>query len=143
MDAVSNAVAGVVKMNYLAILIAAVAYFVLGALWYSPVLFGNAWLKGTGKTKEQVAADHSPMNYVIGLVTAFVSSYGIARILLWTHQGSIAAGIKIGLFVGVCFTLMAFFMNDAFEHRPKSLTFVNALYHIVGCIIAGLIIGAF
>lgn len=143
MDAVSNAMTDPVRMNYLAILIAAVAYFVLGALWYSPVLFGGAWLKGTGKTKEQVAADHSPMNYVMALVTSFVSSYGIARILFWMHQGSITAGMRIGLFVGVCFTLMAFFMNDAFENRPKSLTLINGVYHLIGCIVAGIIIGAF
>lgn len=132
-----------VSMNYLAILVAAVAYMALGALWFSPVLFGKAWLKGTGKTKEQVMADHSPMNYLIGIVTAFISSYGIARIMYWTNMSEIVDGVKVGLFVGVCFALMAILVNDAFEARPKFLSFINGLYHICGMIIAGVIIGAF
>ena len=35
-------------MNWLAVLVAAVAYFMLGALWYSKALFGNAWIKYSG-----------------------------------------------------------------------------------------------
>jgi len=132
-----------VSMNYLAILVGAAAYMVLGALWFAPFLFGKAWLKGTGKTKEQVMADHSPMNYVVGIVTAFISSYGIARIMVWGNMGAIADGVKVGLFVGVCFALMAILVNDSFEARPKALSFVNGLYHICGMIIAGVIIGAF
>jgi len=46
-------------INFLSILIAAVAYMVLGALWYSPILFGDAWTKGIGKTKAQIAAGFS------------------------------------------------------------------------------------
>lgn len=132
-----------ISMNYLAISVAAVAYMGLGALWFLPVLFGNAWLKGTGRTKEQAMADHSPLNYVIGIVTAFVSSYGIARIMYWTNGGEIADGIKIGLFVGICFAFMAILVNDSFENRPKGLTIINSLYHICGMVIAGVIIGAF
>lgn len=132
-----------VSMDYLAISVAAVAYVGLGALWFSPVLFGKAWLKGIGKTKEQVTADFSPMNYVIGIVTAFVSSYGIARIMYWTGGGEIADGIKIGLFVGICFAFMSTLVNDSFENRPKELTIIHGLYHICGMVVAGVIIGAF
>lgn len=132
-----------VSMNYLAILVGALAYMFLGALWYSPVLFGNSWLRMTGKTKEQAKADQSPICFLIGIVTAFVSSYGIARIMYWTNGSEIADGIKIGLFVGVCFAFMALLVNDSFEHRPKGLTFINSFYHICGMIVAGLVIGAF
>ena len=38
-------------INYWAVLVAGVAYMVLGAIWYTPALFGNAWLKAIGKTK--------------------------------------------------------------------------------------------
>ena len=127
-------------LNYLAILVAAVAYMALGAIWFSPALFGNAWMKGIGKTKEQVTADFSPANYVVGIVTAFIASYGIARIMILTGGSTIYDGITIALLVGVCFVLTAIMVNDSFEGRQRSLTFINSLYHICGLIVAGIII---
>lgn len=131
------------NVNFLSVIIAAVAYMILGALWYSPALFGNAWMKGIGKTKEQVAADFSPINYFWALCTSFLASYGIARIMVWSNRGEISDGIMIGALAGVCFVLATMGINDIFESRPKGLTIINALYHIVGFIIAGVIIGAF
>lgn len=131
-----------VGINYLAVLIGAVAYMTLGALWYSPVLFAKAWMKGIGRTKEQVESGASPINYVVGLVTAFIASYGIARIMLWTGRHSIADGIVIGLFIGICFVFTSLGVNDTFEKRPKLLTAINVLYHTLGFIIIGIIIGA-
>jgi hypothetical protein len=131
------------SVNFLGIIVAAVAYMALGALWYSPALFGNAWTRSIGKTKEQVAADFSPINYFWALCTSFLASYGIARIMAWTNRGEIADGIIIGALAGVCFVLATMGINDVFESRPKGLTMINALYHITGFIVVGIIIGAF
>ncbi len=130
------------SVNFLSIIVAAVAYMTLGALWYSPMLFGNAWMKGIGKTREQVTAGASPVNYVLGLIFSFIAAYGIARIMIWTNRGSISDGIVIGLLAGVCFVLATMGVNDAFEKRPCSLTAINVLYHIVGFIVIGVIVGA-
>ncbi len=131
-----------VTINYLAVIVAAVAYFVIGALWYSPALFGKTWMKGIGKTKEQMAGGSAVLNYLMGLITAFFASYGVARIMLWSGGSSIRDGIITGLLVGVCFALATMVMNDIFEKRPKSLTVINGLYHIVALVVAGIIVGA-
>jgi hypothetical protein len=128
-------------INYLAVLISAIAYMVIGAVWYSPVLFGNAWMKAIGKTKEQIQADFSPLNYLWGIITAFIASYGIARIMLWSGVTGIGNGIKIALVVGICFALATMWVNDSFEKRPKALTLINVFYHLVGFVVAGIIIG--
>ena len=130
------------SVNFLSIIVAAVAYMALGALWYSPVLFGSAWMKGIGKTREQVAAGASPMNYIMALILSFIAAYGIARIMVWTNRDSISDGIVIGLLAGVCFAWSVVGVHDVFENRPKGLTFINALYHIVGFMIIGIIVGA-
>jgi hypothetical protein len=130
-----------VAINYLAVIASAVAYLVLGALWYSPVLFGSAWMKGIGKTREQVTADASPLNYLFALITSFIAAYGIARIMVWSGGNSIADGITTAIVVGVCFVLTAMWVNDTFEKRPRGLTLINILYHLVGLVIAGIIIG--
>lgn len=128
------------SMNYLAIAVAAVAYMVLGALWYSPALFGAAWMKGIGKTKEQVAADFSPVNYIIALVLSFIAAYGIARIMYWTNGYEINQAIKISVLVGICFVLTSMGVNDRFEKRPWGLTLLNILYHLISFVIIGIII---
>lgn len=131
-----------VSMNYLAVLIAGVAYMALGALWYSPILFANAWMKWVGKTKEQVAKDFKPLSLLWILILSLVAAYGIARIMLWASRGSVADGIVIGLLAGVCFVLPSFGVNDISEKRPLGLTVTNILYHIAGFVVMGIIIGA-
>jgi len=129
------------SINYLAVAVSALAYMALGAFWYSPVLAGNAWLKAIGKTKEQVAKESSAINYLVGLIFSFVAAYGIARIMQWTGGYSVGAGIKISLLAGVCFVLTTMGVNDIFENRPRSLTAMNILYHLVGFLIMGIILG--
>ena len=129
-------------VNFLSIVVAAAAYMALGALWYSPVLFGNAWMKGIGKTKEQLTAGSSPVSYLLAYILSFIAAYGIARIMVWTGRNTVADGVVIGLLVGVCFVLAAMGINDLFEGRPKGLTVMNILYHIAGFILIGIIIGA-
>ena len=129
-------------MNYWAVIVAAVVYMILGALWYSPALFGKAWMKGIGKTKEQVAADASAVKYIIAIIGSFIACYGIARLMIMTGRTSITDGITIALLVGICFVLTAFGINDTFEKRPCGLTVINIIYHLVGFVVAGVIIGA-
>ena len=128
------------KMNYLAIAVGAVAYMILGALWYSPVIFGNIWMKGIGKTKEQITADFSPLSYVFALILAYIASYGIARVMLWTGVTELADAIKTGLLLGVCFVFATMAMNDRFEKRKCSLTIGNALYHLIAFIVVAIIL---
>ena len=129
-------------VNYWAILVAGLAYMVLGAIWYSPVLFGNVWMKGIGKTKEQVNAQFSPMKYVWALIGSLVAAYGIARLMSWTGGDSVRDGIMVGLLTSICLVLTAFTVSDIMENRPKNLTIVNVFYNIVGFVVIGIIIGA-
>ena len=130
------------SVNFVAVLVAGAAYMMLGALWYSPMLFGNAWMKAIGKTKEQIAADFTPMTYVWAFIGSFVAAYGIARILHWMGGGAIKEGLMLGFLCGVCFVLTTTGINDLFERRPRGLTMMNVLYPIVGFLIIGVIVGA-
>ena len=71
-------------VNYVAILVAGAAYFVLGALWYSPVVFGNAWMGAVGKSKEELQKGSSALKMIWAFVGSLIIAYGLARILSWT-----------------------------------------------------------
>jgi hypothetical protein len=129
-------------INYLAVLVSAVAYMIIGALWYSPILFGNAWMKGIGKTKEEITAQSAAWKYIWALAMSFIAAYGIARIMLWTGGNSITDALLIAILAGICFILTTFTVNDNFEGRPMGLSFINVFYHVVGFIVMGIIIGA-
>ncbi len=130
------------SINFWAVLVAGVVYMILGAVWYSPALFGNSWMKLIGKTKEQVSADFSPVNYLIALVTSLLAAYGIARVMFWAGSTDIMGGVMISLVAGICFVLTTMSVNDTFEKKPAGLTFINVLYHLVSFIIMGVILGA-
>jgi len=128
-------------INYLAVLVAGIAYFILGAIWYSPALFGNAWMKAIGKTKEQAQADYSPWKLLFTLIMALVAAYGIARISSWIRADLLWSGLGVGLLIGVCFVLTTMGMNDLMESRPKKLFLMNIFYQIISFMVMGLIIG--
>ncbi|MBD3333011.1 DUF1761 family protein [candidate division GN15 bacterium] len=129
-------------INYLAVIVATAAYWIIGALWFSPALFFNQWLRAIGKTKEQVKADFSPMNYIWALIAAFLASYGIARVCDWGGAATIVDGALVGVLAAACFVLPYVLVTDVFEKRPRSLAMINLFYHAVGLIVAGIIIGA-
>ncbi|MFH1701199.1 MAG: DUF1761 domain-containing protein [Candidatus Zixiibacteriota bacterium] len=128
-------------INYLAVIVAAAAYWLLGALWYSKAIFGKAWLEGLGKTEEEAKKDHKPVNLLWVLIFSFFSAYGIARILVWTHLEPVWGGFGIGLVAAICFVVASNATNGLMENRPCKIFMVNAFYNLIGFIIMGLIIG--
>jgi hypothetical protein len=71
--------------NYLAVLVAAIVMFVLGGLWYSPVLFMKKWVALQGRTEEQMraeaAAANMPVLYISAFVTALLTAVVMAHLL--------------------------------------------------------------
>jgi len=130
------------SVNFVAILVAGLAYFFLGAVWYAKPLFGKAWMQGIGKTEEQVKAAFSPLKLVWALFGSLLAAYGIARILSWMSSVSVATGIVVGLLTGICFAFAVMTINDVMESRPKMLTAINVIYHLAGFVVMGLILGA-
>ena len=128
-------------VNFLAVLVSATVYWILGALWYSPVLFAKPWMKNLGKTREQLMEGFSKLSFLWSFFWSFVASYGIARILVWANGTTVIDGFLVGLLAAICFILSPMVINNLFERRPKSLLAINASYHGVALIIVGIIIG--
>lgn len=129
------------EMNWLAILVAAVAYFLLGALWYSKALFGNLWIKSTGVDMSNPDAKKGvggimAFTFLLELITCIGLGILINRLML---TGAVS-GIKLGLFTGVFFSAIGIAISYLYQSKPKVLTVIDAGYHIVGSIIASIII---
>ena len=126
-----------------AVLVAAIASTAIGALWYSPLVFGKPWMKLMGITPEAVAATpRSSMvwSYVSGLISALVTSFILSKLISWVCNGSTSAALKLAGLVWLGFIAAIMVGSVIWEKKPWSLFFINAAYYLVSLIVMALII---
>lgn len=127
------------QINLLAVLLAAVAGFVLGGIWYGP-LFGKAWMAANGFTMDDLQRDFNPAKaYGLSLLFGLVAAYTFAMFLgsdLGLHLGAL-----YGFTAGLCWVGTSFATSYQFERRPPTLLMINAGYHTVQFTIIGAILG--
>ena len=130
------------RVNWLAIVVSAVVFFLFGWLWYT--VFGNAWAQSLGTTREAMMAANgsNPYPYIISLVCAFFISYGVARVLSWHAATTPARGAFIGFSLGFLFVGMSLWLTYAYEHRTIELGLINTGYIAIGMAIQGAILAA-
>ncbi len=128
------------EINFLAVIIATVVYFLIGYIWYSPILFGKAWQRELGLSDE----DLQDVNLVKIMGAAFVLSFIIALNLaaFLTEGASFAWGIMAGGLAGVGWVATSIGILYLFEQQSLRLFFINAGYHAFSYMIMGGIIGA-
>ncbi len=129
-------------LNWLAVIAAAIAYFVLGGIWYAEKVFGKAWMRAMDW---QPAADYkpSPAVYLVPLLTCFVSSLTVAVLAAATGTDTLAEGIALGLLVGVGIAFAATFVTGFFDPKktqPKTSALISGAYHVVGLLIVAVIV---
>lgn len=127
--------------NHLAVIVAAVVFFVLGAAWYT--VLSVPWAAGIGKTMEQLARENggSPMPYVVGFLAVLVMCYTLNSLLNRLADTTATSGAKVGAFVALGFVAANIALNYGFESRGVTLWTINSGYVLVGLTIAGAIIG--
>jgi hypothetical protein len=127
-------------VNWLAVLAATVAAFTLGALWYSKLLFGSAWMQEVGLSEESLAKINMRPVLAGTAVLQFVAAAALAACL--GTGSSWLTGLQAGLVVGVCWIATAYGITYLFELRSGRLFSINAGYYIVTFAVMGTIIGA-
>ncbi len=127
--------------RHLATWIAAIVFFVLGAIWYT--VLSARWLAAIGKTMDQLGAEQggSPLPYVIGFAAILVMCYSLAWLIERLQATTFARGLRLGAAVATGFVAANLALNYGFESRPVTLWLINGLYVIVGLAFAGAIIG--
>jgi hypothetical protein len=134
-------------INYLAVLVAGIVIFVLGGLWYSPVLFAKRWIALQGRTEEQMraeaAAANMPVMYVSAFICGFVTAWVMAHIL--AHVGTsltlnAANGALIGFMCWLGFAATSSYATALFSGKPKQLWLIDSSYNLVSFVLAGMIL---
>jgi hypothetical protein len=135
-------IATTAAMNWIPIICAAAAYWVIGAIWYM-ALFGKIWAAGL---KEQgVDLQKSAMarkggmaasmigNFLCNLVAALIMSRLIAR----TGIADLGHGLKLGAGVGAGFSATALTIQYLWESKPFKVWLIDASHNFFGCVAIG------
>ena len=125
-------------LNWISISVAAVSAFVLGGLWYSPVLFGKAWAKTAGLSDEQRSKINPAKTYGLSFVLCFLGALVFSMFL--GPEPEMGFAIGAGFAAGLVWVAGSFGINYLFEQKPASLFFINGGYHTLQYTLYGLIL---
>lgn len=127
------------QINFLAVFVAALSSFLLGGLWYSPILFANAWMKENGFSEEDMK--NASMGKIFGgsFVFALIISFNLAAFI--GPESDLAFGLFAGFAAGFGWVAMSFGITYLFERRSFKLFLINAGYQVVTYTIMGAILG--
>lgn len=124
------------ESNVLAVVLAAVSSFMLGGLWYSPVLFGRAWNEESGCAQ---TAGHPAKVFGVSLVFSLVAAFAFAWLL--GPAPELPRALAMGLVVGFACVAASFGINYQFANRSFKLWLIDGGYHTVQFVVFGLVLG--
>ena len=129
------------KTNYAAVFVAAIAYWLLGAVWYG-VLFSKPWMALENMSIEQAKSMNPALPYVITFVLNLLIAYALAQICIWRNANTMGRGASVGVLLWIGFVGPITFTTYMYEMRPKELFAINQFYPLAGLVLMGAIIGA-
>jgi hypothetical protein len=127
------------KLNYLAVLAAALSTFLIGALWYSPALFGRTWMATSGVSEESMKQRNMAMVFGVYFVISLIMAFNLAAFL--AGPPNLVWGITAGGLAGVGWVAMGMGVTYLFELRSLKLYLIDAGYHAVTFMVMGGILG--
>ena len=127
-------------LNFLAILLAAVLYFVIGMVWYSPQLFGKAWMEAHPGRDEDMKCCYKSMvgTFVLGLVIAYVMDL----VLDWINLGNARDGALCAFWLWLGFVATTHFSGVLWERKPLKSYLIHMGYLLIAFISMGAVLGA-
>ena len=128
------------EVNLLAVLACGVSSLLLGAIWYSPMLFAGPWQRAAGLSDKQAKSGNMALIFGGAFVLSLIAAY-VFGMFLGTEM-SLGAAAAAGFSAGLCWVAGSYGISYLFERRPSSLWLINGGYHTLQFTLFGLILGA-
>ncbi|HUE81977.1 MAG TPA: DUF1761 domain-containing protein [Pyrinomonadaceae bacterium] len=128
-------------INYLAVIVAALSTFLIGGLWYSPLLFGKAWMRANNFSEQEVEKFSKARMFGWSFVFSLVMAFNLAMFLAGPDT-NVTWGMAAGALSGFGWVAMAIGIISVFENRSWSYIAINGGYMTVAFIVMGAILGA-
>lgn len=121
-----------VEVNYLAVIVAALATMVLGYVWYSPAVFGKLWMKLSG-FKDMSAGSNMGMMYLWMYIAAVIVAYVLAHFL--GDATTIAEALTPVFWIWLGFFAAGGAHNYMFPPKPFSLFMLDMIYQLISLVV--------
>lgn len=125
-------------LNWMAVILAGLAYFVLGALWYSNLLFGRQYRAAIGAGEEAASPPAIPL--IVNLIGWLVAALAMGLIAVSIGADTWADGAMLGVVTWVGFVLTNQVVNDFYQGINAELAKINGPYNLLGFVIMGVIV---
>lgn len=126
--------------NIWAVLVAALSTFLIGGLWYSPALFGKAWMRENGFTEESLKGGNMAKIFGLAFFLGVIAAINLAMFM--GPEDDPAKGAMWGFLAGFGWVATFVGTHYLFERRSMKLFLINAGYSVVALTVMGLILAA-
>ena len=127
-------------LNWFAVIVAALSNFLIGGLWYSPVLFGKMWMKENNFSEDDLKKGNMARIFGFTFLFSFVMAFNLGMFL--NDAGTTASwGAMAGFLAGFGWVAMSIFTIGQFESKSTRYMLIHGGYVTVSFIVMGLIIG--
>jgi hypothetical protein len=129
-------------VNFLAALVAAVVWFVAGAIWYSA--FGTIWAAAGGIEMPSEGFRPNPLNFVGTFLLYLLASIAMAMLAVATGSSDVGDGIVLGVVTGVGFAVSLIAVGTIYDRKPKPAAWfaLNGVFNLIAFVIVGAIVSA-
>jgi hypothetical protein len=129
------------ELNWLAVMAAALSTFLIGGLWYSPILFAKPWMRANGFTDEDMKNVNMAKVFGLSFVFSVLMAANLAMFLA-DPGTTVSWGATAGFLAGFGWVALGLAIIALFEKRSWSYILINGGYMVVAFVVMGLILGA-
>jgi hypothetical protein len=131
------------NVNIVAVIVAAVATFILGAIWYSPILFAKQWTQAHGYTPEKLEEIRKrgvTRAYAVSVLCYLVMAYVFALLASYTQATSLAQGLWLGFLAWLGFAATIGLTANMFSEEPIAVWVIDTGYQLSYLLLMGVIL---
>lgn len=130
------------KTNYPAVIVCAIVYWLLGAVWFG-VLFTKPWMALEGITEAQAKSmPHPVIPYIVSFLLNLLIAFVLAQLCAWRNATTASRGASLGVLLWIGIVGPTAYTTHMYEMRPGNLFLINEGYVLVGLLVMGAILGA-
>jgi len=128
-----------IEISLLAVLVAAVVNMAVGAIWYSPPLFGKQWLAAMGWSQDELERRRPGLSKAYGwtFVASLAMAYFLAHCVEYVGAETPLDGAHVGFWLWLGFVVTTTVGTYLFEGRSWRLYAINTGYHLAGLAVMG------
>ena len=130
-------------LNWLAVIVGAIVYFAIGAVWFTPMGFGRPWQRAMGWDPNQTPPQMSAALYATPAVAYLLVAIATGMLAIATGSDTFGSGIVLGLVAGIGYAATILAVTASFDPgKPQPWVWfsITAAYHVLGILVVAVLV---